>query len=117
MTKKNKMSLQVKEGGKKMMKTRRVGSITFGLCCILFGVLFLLRTFLKTISYSFIVRLWPVVLIVLGVEVIFFYIMEKDREIKYDVWAIFMIAMITIFAMGMGGMEFILEHTDTCVWF
>lgn len=98
-----------------MMRTRRVGSITFGLCCILFGVLFLLRTFWQIISYGYILKLWPMVLIVLGIEVIFSYMTAKDREIRYDVWAILMIVVVTVFAMGMGGMEFLLEHADTCV--
>lgn len=98
-----------------MMRTRRVGSITFGLCCILFGLLFLLRTFWQIISYGYILKLWPMVLIVLGIEVIFSYMTAKDREIRYDVWAILMIVVVTVFAMGMGGMEFLLEHADTCV--
>ncbi len=94
------------------MKICRIGSITFGLCCILYGVLFLLRTFFQTINYAFILKLWPVVLIVLGIEVIFSYVMVKDREIRYDVWAIAMILMVTVFAMGMGCMEFLLEHAE-----
>lgn len=99
------------------METRRVGSVTFGFCCILFGTLFLLRTFLKTISYSVILKFWPVILIVLGIEVIFSYITVQNREIKYDGWAIFMIMLTAVFAMGMGGMEFLIEHANTYIQF
>lgn len=99
------------------METRRVGSMTFGLCCILYGILFLLRTFWHNISFGFILKLWPIILIALGMEVIISYIMAKNREIKYDGWAVIMMMAVMVFALGMGGMEFLLEHANTTIQF
>ena len=82
------------------METRRVGSMTFGLCCILYGILFLLRTFWHNISFGFILKL-----------------MAKNREIKYDGWAVIMMMAVMVFALGMGGMEFLLEHANTTIQF
>ena len=50
-------------------------------------------------------------------EVIISYIMAKNREIKYDGWAVIMMMAVMVFALGMGGMEFLLEHANTTIQF
>lgn len=99
------------------MRTRRIGSITLGASCIVFGILFLLRTFLSVISYEIILKLWPLILIVLGIEVLYSYFSTKEEVVKYDIWAVLIVVMIAVFAMGMGGMEFLFEHAHTCMKF
>ena len=93
-----------------MLRGRRVGTLTAGLVLILFGVLFLLRLVSPNINYLFIVSFWPVILIILGVEVIAGYIVNREEKIKYDTGAIWLIIVLSFFAMGMGGVEFIMTN-------
>ena len=53
------------------MKERRVGTFTFGISLILFGVLFLIKTIFKSFNYAFIFHMWPIMLIMLGGEIIY----------------------------------------------
>ena len=54
----------------KQYTIRRVGSVTFGLTLICYGVLFLAHLFFPVIKYKYIFRLWPVVFILLGGEIL-----------------------------------------------
>jgi hypothetical protein len=94
-----------------MLKGRRVGTFTAGITLIVFGVLFILHTFIQTLNYNFIFSLWPVILILLGIEIVISYIINKDDKIRYDGGAIALIIILAIFAMGMGGIEFVFEHS------
>ncbi len=92
------------------MRVRRVGSITCGMLLILFGVLFFLHMVVPAITFSFIFRLWPLILIFLGVEMLAANIKREDTVLKYDLGAIAVVAILAVFAMGMGVAEFCLEH-------
>lgn len=94
-----------------MLKGRRVGTFTAGITLVLFGVLFMLHTLVVKIDYQTILKLWPIVLILLGVEVIAAYILNRDEKIRYDAGAIALVLILSIFAMCMGGAELILDHS------
>lgn len=93
-----------------MISGRRVGTFTVGTSLILFGVLYLVKTFFVNISYHFIVSLWPVILILLGLEVIVAYVINKNEKMKYDVAGVALLALLMFFAMGMAFSQFIIEH-------
>jgi hypothetical protein len=96
-----------------MLKGRRVGTFTAGIALIVFGVLFLLHTILQTFDYKFIFSLWPIILILLGLEIIISYAVNKDEKMRYDGGAIALIIILAFFAMGMGSMEFVIEHAQS----
>ena len=54
----------------KQIRVRRVGSFTFGIVLILTGALFLVHIFFPAFNYYLIYRFWPVILILLGIEVL-----------------------------------------------
>lgn len=93
-----------------MIKGRRVGTFTTGIVLVMFGILFLLRLTSLNINYLMIASLWPIVLILLGIEIIVAYLINKDEIMKYDFCAITLILMLSIFAMGMGCMEYVITH-------
>jgi len=93
-----------------MIKGRRVGTFTTGLVLVMFGVMFLLRLINPSIDYLKIASLWPLVLILLGIEIIVAYLINKEEIMKYDFGAIVLIIMLSFFAMGMGCMEYVLTH-------
>lgn len=93
-----------------MLKGRRVGTFTAGLVLVIFGVLFLLRAVLPNMNYGEIISLWPIILILLGIEIIVSYIVNKEEKIKYDAGAIMVVMTVSIFSMIMAFMEFMIEH-------
>ena len=91
-------------------RTHRVGSITTGIMLIAFGVMFVLHLFLNAISYNMIFKLWPIILIGLGIEVLLSNF-ARDR-IVYDKAAIFLMIALAVFAMGMAGADLLIAHMN-----
>lgn len=97
------------------MRVRRVGSFTCGILLILFGGLFLLRLVVPMITYTFILHLWPLILIFLGVEVLLSNQKSDKTVIKYDASAIVLVFLLAFFSVGMGIAEFCLEYYQVCL--
>ena len=91
------------------MKNRRVGSITCGIVLIVFGMLFLLHMVLPMVSYTFIFRFWPLILIFLGIEILVSN--RKETLMKYDIGAVLLVILLAVFSMGMGLVELCMKHT------
>lgn len=90
------------------IRTHRVGTITTGISLIAFGVMFLLHLFVNTISYDLIFKLWPVVLIGLGIEILLSSF--SSEKIIYDKAAVVLMFFVAFFAMGMAGMDQIIHQ-------
>lgn len=84
-----------------MKKERRVGTFTLGLTLLIFGVLFGLHLFFPSLDYLFVFRLWPIIFIILGSEILISSIGKKDLTFRYDFAAILIICLLMVFAMGM----------------
>lgn len=95
-----------------MIKGRRVGTFTTGIVLIMFGIMFLLRLVNPNIDYLKIAALWPLVLVLLGIEIIVAYAINKEEIMKYDFGAIILIIMLSFFSMGMGCIEYLLTHVE-----
>ena len=95
-----------------MNKTRRVGILTLGISLMVFGIVFLLRIFIPTISYEFILRLWPSILIILGGEVLVSYFINKEENYKLDIASVIIIVCMGMFAAGMAVIEQFVLHYD-----
>lgn len=95
-------------------RNRRVGSVTFGLTLILFGILFLIHIVLPTLQYELIFRLWPVVLILLGCEILVENRKSNAKNCRfiYDFPAIVMLAMTLLFAMVMAAADYAITHQN-----
>ena len=84
-------------------RSHRVGSVTAGLSMIGFGIMFLLHLLFDMVDYRMMFSLWPVILILLGVELLLSNFSAK--KIVYDKAAIFLLIVMTFFAMGMAVAE------------
>lgn len=100
-----------------MIKGRRVGTLTSGIVLVILGILFLLRTFIPNMNIRWIIALWPVVLILLGCEVIGSYVINKEEKVTYDFGGIILVIVLSFFAMGMGGVDFLMQHAHTSIHF
>lgn len=97
------------------MKTRKVGTFTLGTTLVVFGLLFIAHIFAAAISYQFIMRLWPIIFIFLGVEVLFSYFQDKEGRLVYDGGAIVILILLTAFAMGMACVEWCFQYANNYV--
>ena len=95
-----------------MIKGRRVGTFTTGIVLVIFGIMFLIHLIYPSFSYLRVASLWPVVLVLLGIEIIVACLINKEELIKYDFCAIILILMLSFFSMGMGVMEYVITHTQ-----
>lgn len=96
-----------------MIKTHKVGTLTLGAMLVTFGVLFLLRIFLPDLSFEFIFKLWPVIFIFLGLEILYSNFIQKVEKLIYDKTAFALIIILSFFAMGMSVVELVIENINT----
>lgn len=94
---------------KTIEKTHRIGSVTFGAGLILFGSLFLVHLFIPALSYELIFHLWPCLFILLGVEVLIGNWRNSEKFV-YDKPAIALTVFLTLFAMGMGLIDWCMQQ-------
>lgn len=102
----------------RIIRSHRVGTVTFGMMLILFGVLFMAHIFVPWLSCRFILRLWPLVFIFLGIEVLAgshhaakAYAAGDGEKVNfiYDKTAIFLTVCLTFFAMVLAVADYALE--------
>lgn len=99
-----------KEG--KVVRTRRVGSVTFGLTLICFGIMFLIHTVVPAFHYDVIFRFWPIVFILLGTEIL----VENHKSnhegcrFVYDFPAVVMLVLLLFFAMMLAAVDYAMMH-------
>lgn len=88
------------------MKTRRVGTISMGIVLILFGILLLLSRFSTISAVELFTRFWPVILIIIGAEILYYAYKNKDGEerMRYDIFSIFIVTMVLAFNMFVYGL-------------
>ena len=83
----------------------RVGTITCGTVLIVTGILFLLHLIFPVISYLFIFRLWPCILILLGAEILIGNC-KKDVSFVYDTGSVVLLILLLLFAMAMAVVDY-----------
>lgn len=84
-------------------KVRKIGRLTFGITLILVGLSVVIQTFLPIEIFRYILMLWPLVFISIGIEVIYF---SKREEIKYDGVGIFLIFVVLFFGTIFGAINY-----------
>lgn len=90
----------------------KVGTVTLGLTMIIIGILCLARLVFPAIDLIWIIRLWPIIFITLGVEILLA-IRNCGVEFVYDRVGIVLTFILTFFAMGIGVFAQMLEHCTT----
>lgn len=83
------------------VKVRRVGTFSLGLMLVAIGAIQLAQIFMPNVNVLSVVKFAPVVLIVLGIEVLV-YAARPDVKIKYDGISIFLCIIITLTAGASG---------------
>lgn len=94
------------------IRVRRLGSVTFGISLIALGLLMVINIFIPSFEVIILFRYWPIILIILGIEVLFssYYksteilnpegeLIEQNKVI-YDIPAIIMLSLTLLFTFA-----------------
>ena len=106
--------METKDNAVTTYRSHRVGSVTAGISMIGYGVMFLMHLFLDTVDYRMMFSLWPVMLIVLGLELLLSNFSTK--KVVYDKAAIFLLILMTFFSMGMGIADECFRWAELQMW-
>ncbi len=84
------------------MKIKRVGTISMGIVLIAFGTILFISQINKLSAVNMISKIWPIILILLGLEILWFRYTSKDENIaiKYDIFSIFIVFAILLVNIG-----------------
>lgn len=82
---------------------RRVGTYTFGVMLIIIGISVLMMTFTKIDFFRYLLMVWPIVLIGLGIEIL--YLNSKSNiKVKIDFISIILMGIVlfctAVFSLG-----------------
>lgn len=84
------------------MKIKRVGTISMGIVLVAFGSLLFMSQINKLSAFNMVSKIWPIILILLGLEILWFRYSSKDENIaiKYDIFSIFIVFAILFVNIG-----------------
>ena len=79
-------------------KRKIIGRTTFGIALVLFGISLVIQTLFTLDILKYILMLWPLIIISLGIEIIY-YSNKNDIEVKYDFWGIILTGIVVFFGI------------------
>ena len=93
------------------MKQWRVGTITLGATLILTGFMWIYSQVAGIPIYDSVLKWWPLILIMLGIEILVFSIIPKNEEVtvRFSGVSIFLLVMLVLF---LGTMQFVSRGFD-----
>jgi len=87
--------------------------LTLGVALIAFGVLYLLRVFMPGWNYLTVLKFWPFVLILLGIEMLLSAFWPRPEGVppaKVDALSVILLFVTLFMACGLAAAEFALEQ-------
>ncbi|OYD07526.1 DUF4097 family beta strand repeat-containing protein [Paludifilum halophilum] len=81
------------------MKQWRVGSISAGFLLILLGILLLGHSFWDLPAIDWLINSWPVLLILLGLEILAFQFIRKNEKIRFDGISLILLFFVVLATM------------------
>jgi hypothetical protein len=85
-----------------MMRKWRVGNVSMGLSLVLLGVLLFISQIKGTKMFEPFLVWWPIILVVLGIEIIFYLFLSKQESpiVKYDFISILFVGILGTIGIG-----------------
>lgn len=89
------------------MRNRRVGTVSMGVVLIGVGILLLYAQLKGAASFLLLTKWWPLILLLLGGEILVYAHLSKEEnpKIKYDVFSIFIVLLLTFAGLGIYGLN------------
>lgn len=85
----------------KPVKFRRVGTLTLGLSLVAAGVCLLLNAFVPDFPLSTVAKFAPVILVLIGVEILVSTLIYKGEKLRYDFLSMFVCFFLIIGSIGL----------------
>lgn len=86
------------------MNGRRVGTLTLGVAMMAAGILFLVWIFApQAVDIWFCLKFWPVILILLGGEVLWSYAFAAQEKLRYDGVAMVLLIFLVMCCFTVAG--------------
>ncbi|MEL7564624.1 MAG: hypothetical protein AAGU27_07050 [Dehalobacterium sp.] len=85
------------------MRRWRVGTLSMGLVLVALGLLMIIARFNEKAVLDIVISWWPVILFLLGGEVLWFAYRAKEDspKVKYDIFSIFIVGFIVMCSLGL----------------
>ena len=93
------MEANVQQTNKTQERVHRVGSFTTGFAMIGWGIGFLLYEVHLISDLAAVLKVWPILLICLGIEILWYN--ARGKNLIYDKGAVFLLILMTGFSMMM----------------
>lgn len=86
----------------------KVGTISCGITLVLYGVLFLIHMVFPLLDYKAIFALWPLILVILGVEILLGCRKKgpEGQKFVYDFPAVLIVAAMMFFSFIMAALDY-----------
>ncbi len=91
-----------------MVKQKKIGTVTLGLSLILTGISFMFVDFTSPEDIYFLFSFWPVILIILGCEILF--AGKLNPEYTFSAWSIVITLIVIGFAFFMAFAEVYISY-------
>lgn len=91
-------------------KPRRTGTYTAGIALIFAGVVLITGLFQKELAFEMLTRFSPLILILLGLEIIITNALLKDRPLKYDFLAGFICLVLVCASIGISAVSLYMDY-------
>ncbi len=97
---------------KETIQVHRIGTITCGIVLVFYGILFMIHIAMPTLDYRQIFALWPVVLVLLGIEILVGSLKkgQENQKFVYDFPAVLLIFALAIFAFIMAFVDYAMQY-------
>lgn len=92
------------------MAKRKTGTVTLGISLVGLGVLFLIHQFFPFLTFQILMMVWPCILILLGIEILVSYFINRDAPLRFDGVSIVLIVLLTLFSLGMAAVSFAVSY-------
>jgi hypothetical protein len=84
------------------MRIWRVGTFSMGFSLLFLGLVLLFSQVLQLKLYQVMISWWPIILVVLGIEILVFLVLSKQEKpfLKYDFLSIFFVGILGVVGIG-----------------
>lgn len=91
-------------------RIHRVGTVTLGMTLIILGLIFLINIFVPAMGTEIVLKAWPCIFIILGIEILVGNARSTYAPMVYDKAAILLVSMLTVFALCMGFLSQLINY-------
>ncbi|MGI5893108.1 MAG: hypothetical protein ACOX6P_00785 [Candidatus Merdivicinus sp.] len=85
----------------KPVKVRRVGTMTLGISLVATGALLLLNLFMKDFPLYQVAKLSPIILVLVGIEIVVATLFNKGEKLRYDFFSMFICFFLIFGSIGL----------------